>query len=209
MSEPFIVLTLPRSRSYWLSKFLTFGAWKCWHDVSAGMRTMDDVARFFARPDTGTVETAVAPGWALLAHSVPGLRTAVVHRPVDDVLASLARALADIPYDAPMARRFMLYEARLLRRISVRPGVLSVEFADLEQEDACSAIFEHCLRCPMPRPHWEGLRHRNIQVDLRSVIAYRVAHRFETTAFKRAAKAELWALARGRQIGRHVEGSAA
>ena len=200
----FIVYSLPRSRSRWLAELLTFGEWKCWHDVSAGMRDMDDVARFFARPNTGTIETAAAPGWMLLAYRFPELRTVVLERAVPDVIASMALAFERIPHDAELLGRIVVYEARLLRDISKRPGVLTVMSADLGKRDVARAVFEHCLPHAMPDGHFDGLRDRNIQVNMQSVIAYRLAHRPEIEAFKRAAKADLRALVRGGKLSKRL-----
>ena len=87
---PFIVYALPRSRTKWLSRFLTYGGWTCWHDVAVGMRSMADVDRFFARPNTGTAETGAAPGWMLLAQRFPDMRVVVVRRPVRSTSPSSA-----------------------------------------------------------------------------------------------------------------------
>jgi hypothetical protein len=199
---PFIVYALPRSRTKWLSRFLTYGGWTCWHDVAVGMRSMADVDRFFARPNTGTAETGAAPGWMLLAQRFPDMRVVVVRRPVDDVLASHVKVLEGYVFDADRLRRNMTYEARMLDRIAERPGVLTVDFADLDREAVCRSVFEHCLPYAMPAGHFEGLRDRNIQVDFPSLVNYCLAHRGGIEAFKRAAKADLRALARSGRIGR-------
>ena len=47
---PFVVLSLPRSRSYWLSRYLSYGGWHCGHEEIRHARTLSDVRAWLARP---------------------------------------------------------------------------------------------------------------------------------------------------------------
>jgi hypothetical protein len=161
------------------------------------MRTWADVVRFFQRPATGTAETAAAPGWRLLHHHVPDLRAVVVRRPVDEVVPAIIRAAEGAAtYDQDRLHRMMTYSARMLDQVAAQPGVLSVDFADLDREEICAEVFAHCLSQPMPHAHWSDLQDRNIQVSYGSVLRYYHAHRAEIDGFKRACRAELRNLAR-------------
>jgi hypothetical protein len=201
--NPFIVCTLSRSRTRWLAELLTLLGWTCHCEVAIGMREVDDIARFFGRGYTGTAETAVAPGWELLRHYVPDIRGVVVRRPVEDAIASMRAALAGVvTYDPDALRRNISAGARALDRMARTPGVLSVEFADLEREDVCAAIFQHCLSLPMPHEHWAALRGRNIQVNVRSMFDYYERNRVGIDGFKLACKADLRAQARAGAISR-------
>lgn len=201
--NPFIVCTLSRSRTKWLSVLLTEGVSVCHCEVAIGLREVGDIARFFARPNTGTAETAVAPGWDLLRHCVPNIAAVVVRRPVEDAIASMAAALDGVvAYDLHILRRNMQYNARCLERMARSPGVLLVDFADLEREDACSAIFGHCLGRDMPRAHWASLRDRNIQVNVKSMFDYYAANLVGVEGFKRACKASLRTLVRSGTLAR-------
>lgn len=199
----FIVCALPRSRTRWLAELLTFGEWKCHHEIALGMREVADISRFFARPFTGTAETAVAPGWELLRHQVPDIRAVVVRRPVDEVVASMMWAgLGVVTYDERLLRRNMEYGARALDRMALTPGVLSIDFRDLDRIDTCAELFAHCLGLPMPGAHWAALAGRDIQVNVASVFAYYERHRSAVERFKRACKSELRSLARSGIIQR-------
>ena len=63
---PFVIFALPRSRTFWLSKFLTAGGWVCEHDEARHVRGMDDVRSALGREFTGYVETGAAPFWPLI-----------------------------------------------------------------------------------------------------------------------------------------------
>jgi hypothetical protein len=193
---PVCIFTLPRSRSAWLSVFLSFGNWACSHDASVRMRGMDDVQRFFSRPNAITVETGIAPGWRLLARRFPEMRMVVVRRSIEEVIASWSRAFGDIPFDSDKMRRVVVYMDRMLDQIARQPGVRSVAFSDLSDQETCRALFEHCLPYRMPDQHFNALKDRNIQVSFRDIMTYRAAHHAEIDAFKRAARAELRQLVR-------------
>ena len=63
----FVVLAMPRSRTKWLSQFLSYGPWQVGHDEIRHCRSMDDVAAWLSQPFTGTIETAArAAFWRLL-----------------------------------------------------------------------------------------------------------------------------------------------
>lgn len=200
--RPFIVYSLPRARTAWLSEFLSYDTWKCHHEAATSMRSIDDVSAFFAQPCTGTVETAAAQGWRLLHHHVPGIRATVIRRPVDAVMQSmLAVDLAgEFVYDAPKLRKVMEYGDRMLAEISAQPKVLTVAWEGLGHEDVCAAIFEHCLPLKFDRAwlrFWWG---RNVQIDIRGMLRDYHANRAAIDEFKSVCWRELRALRRAGAI---------
>ena len=88
MIRPFFILGLPRSRTYWLSKFLTYREWTCGHEELRHIRTMEDAKSWLSQPSTGSAETALAPFWRLLPKDA---RLVIVRRPVAEVKDSLLR----------------------------------------------------------------------------------------------------------------------
>jgi hypothetical protein len=196
---PFLVYALPRSRTKWISKLLTWRDTTCHHEAALGMRTWSDVTAFFARPNTGAADTAAAPGWRLLHHHIPALRAVVVHRSVDEIVpAIIAAAAGYATYDEDRLRRVMTYGRRMLAQIAAQPGTLTVDFADLDREDCCAAIWRHCLPYGFDRDHWRGLAGRNVQVRYVSLLQYYHAHRPAIEGFKRACRAEMRPLVRAR-----------
>lgn len=168
-ASPFIVLALPRSRTKWLSSYLSYGDWVCGHDEIQYCATLDDIATWFTQPNIGSVETAVAPFWRLLVRMQPAVRIVTVRRPVDSVLASLARQGVGGDTVAELIRAC----DRKLDQIEHRvPNVLSVRFDDLTREDVCAAVFERCLQLPHDPAWWRAWNARNVSGDLARQVRY-------------------------------------
>lgn len=170
---PFIIMGLPRSRTFWLSKFLTYGEWHCGHEELRHARTMDDVKSWFSQPGTGTVETSAAPWWRIIRNEYPEVRVVTVRRPVDDVVNSLVRAGFDRGLMAHATRRM----DQKLDQIECRvPGVMSIQFADLADEAVCARVFEHCLPYPHDLAWWSGIAPLNLQINMPALFRYYEAH---------------------------------
>jgi hypothetical protein len=167
------------------------------------MRSIEDVQRFFAQPQHGTVETGVAQGWRLIHHWVPDIRAVVVCRPVADAVRSMiAAAEGIVTYDEAKLLRLMEYGDRMLSQISALPGVLTIEFDALATEGGCAAIFEHCLPYQFDRAWWAEMRDRNVQVDLASFFQGYFANRGAVENFKSVCYAELRRLRRSGELRR-------
>src|SRR5215472_8322044 len=110
-SKPVVILSLPRCRTAWLSKFLSYGQWQFSHDELRHCRSLDDVRSWLAQPYTGTVETAAAPFWRLLERYSPEARIVTLRRPVAAVAASLARG--GLCVDDAVMRRLQMADRKL------------------------------------------------------------------------------------------------
>jgi len=163
---PFIVFALPRSRSAWLARFLTYGEWHCEHEGLMFRDSLADVRTWLNRPRTGTVETAAGPFWKLLERDAPGIRVATLRRPIPAVLTSLRSA--GLRFDRAHMHRVLENAERGLDDIEAAlPNVLSMRFADLENEQMCARIFEHCLPYRHDPEWWGRWATRNIQVEMK------------------------------------------
>jgi hypothetical protein len=174
--QPFVVFSLPRSRSAWLSRFLTYGEWMCGHEELRHMRSLDDVQAWFSQPNIGTAETAGAPWWRLLERFAPNARVLVVRRPRNEV----AESLINIPgtqFDRTALDSILLKLDRSLDQIEARlPNVLSVSFDSLNEEDTCAAVFEHCLQQPHDLDHYARLAPVNIQINMPALMRHYAAY---------------------------------
>lgn len=176
-NRPFLVLGLPRSRTAWLSRFLTYDGWVCGHEEIRHMRSLDDVKAWFSQPGIGSAETAAAPWWRLFSRFAPGVRIVVVRRPVDEVIESLRR-LEGVDYDYDALAVHMRYLDKKLQQVTSRlKGVLSVDFSSLMKEDVCAEVFEHCLPLKHDSAHWRRLAPQNIQADMVAMLRYCAAYR--------------------------------
>lgn len=168
----YVIFALPRSRTAWLSHFLTYGDWTCGHEQLRHMRTLDDVKAWFSQPCTGTAETAGAKWWRLLDSHAPGVKVVTIRRPVGEVVDSLM-ALPGCTFDRDLLTQGMIAFDRKLDQIEARiPGVLSVRFDELADEATCAAIFEHCLPYAHDSARWAALAPINIQIDMRAAMRY-------------------------------------
>lgn len=181
---PFLILALPRSRSAWLSRYLSYRDWHCGHDELQHMRSLEDCKTWFTQPDIGSVETAAGPFWRLLPRDI---RVVTVRRAVDDVLAGAMRA---VPIPDPAAMRRRLWAAdRKLDQIEARvPGVLSVQFDDLEREATCAAVFEHCLGAPHDHEWWASWDVQKVSGNLAAQVRYCQAYLPQLQKLARSAR---------------------
>jgi hypothetical protein len=202
--QPFIIYALPRSRTAWLAEFLSYKDWTCGHEQAIFLRSVDDIKRLFSLPRTGVVETAAAQAWRIIHHHVPGLKAVVIRRPIDDVMRSMVNVdlRGEAHYDLPKLRKVMEYGDRMLCEIAEQPGVLSLDFDDLDTIQGCKAIFEHCLPYEFDYGWWEYMVMQNIQVDVLSVIQLYHQNRPEIEGFKKSLKREMRHLAQAGHISK-------
>lgn len=189
---PFLILSLPRSRSKWLSEFLSYRDWRCGHDEAMYFRSLDDMRSWFKQPCTGSAETGVAPFWRILKAARTDVTLVTVRRPISEVLDSLARA--GMPDTGGVLTTMLRHHDRKLDQIERRfPDVLSVRFADLTREKTCATIFERCLPCKHDRGWWAGWENIQISGDLTAQKRYAAAYLPQIVKLMGAAKqASLW-----------------
>ena len=206
VDDPFVIFSLPRSRTAWLSAFLSYGDWLCFHEHAMFMREIKDIAQFFDRSRIGSVETAAGPGWFLIKHYVPNIKMVVIRRPVDDVVTSMMAVDVSgvATYDKESLRKVLLYGDRMLERISVLPGVLTIDHNDLDNEDTCKTIFEFCLPYKFDSNWWQALRGENIQIDVKNMLRYYHNNRSAIDLFKSVCWRDMRRL---RQSGKLVYGN--
>jgi len=196
---PFVVLSLPRSRSAWLSKFLSYGEFFCAHDELRHCRSLADVESWLAQPCTGTCETAASPFWRLLK---PGVRVVTVTRPVDEVLASLRRG--GLAFDDAVMRPVLRHHEAKLRQVAARlPDVLAVTFEGLRDEAVCARVFEHCLGVPHDHDWWQAWAPINVQESLPKLMRYYAAHGPQLQQLAKTAKHRMIANMQG---SREIDG---
>lgn len=172
---PFVVFTLPRSRSYWCSRFLSYGAWQVTHDELLHLRSVDDIRSWLGMPGAGTVETSAAPFWRTLVEMRPGAKIATIRRDPEACVASLCHVAPGI--DVGVTRRIIQRQNAKLDTIEARVSeVCRVDYDDLATEDGCRRLFEHCLPFPHDHVWWEALSYLNLQCNVGAGQRYYRAH---------------------------------
>lgn len=192
-NPPFVVFALPRSRTAWLSRFLSYQNWHCGHEEVRHCRSFDDVKSWLDQMCIGTVETAAAPFWRLLP---PETRIVTVRRPPADVMLSLSAPgfAVDPLVMLPVLRRA---DAKLDQIEARLPGVLSVRYADLATEATCAAVFEHCLPYRHDPRWWAKCDAVNVQINVEPILRYFAAYQPQIAAACAEAKARTIAKLRG------------
>lgn len=169
--SPFLVLSLPRSRSAWLSRFLSYREWTTSHEHLRYCRSLDDVKTWFSLEKVGSVETTGAPFWRLVEKFAPETKVVVVRRPVEEVVDSLRRA--GLSAETRDVRAAMLRLDRKLEQAEGRlENVRSYSFSSLGEEEICKEIFEWVLPYSHDRMWWGQLHSTNIQIDFPALIRY-------------------------------------
>lgn len=90
----FMILAQPRSRSKWLSEYLTRENVKCGHDLVLGCSSVDEFVYKLSSVD-GTVETGIGLGWRLWLRLFPYVRFGILLRPVADIAESFEKLGTD------------------------------------------------------------------------------------------------------------------
>lgn len=147
------------------------------------MRSLDDVTTWFTQPCTGTAETSAGPYWRLIPDNV---KIVVVRRPVGDVVESLMRL--GLPFDRDVLTKEMHRLDRKLNQIEARRDCLSVTFDDLNTEETCKAVFEHCLPYEHNPAWWAHWAPVNVQCDMLALMRYMVAYRPQLEKLAKVAK---------------------
>jgi hypothetical protein len=179
--RPFVVFSLPRSRSAWLSHYLSYDlARPIGHDILIECDTPDDFFNSFRLGMIGTVETGGIEAAELIQKAMSQVKFLVILRPLSEVKASLAKFGIVAPSGQLEQRQKLLFSLAY-------QGIPTVEFRDLANPSIARFIFEYCLERPYD-PIWrDACEMTNIQIDM--------AKRVSRLQFRAAAIAKLKALA--------------
>ena len=184
---PFMVYALPRSRTLWLSRFLSHGPTKCGHDELWHVRGMDGIKSLLDMPNYGSAETAAAPWWRLIHTMRPDLRAVIVRRPVADVVNSLTAT--GVAFDREkLVTAMTRLDAKLDQIVARVPDVLEVAFDDLKDEATCAQVFQHCTGRTLDPAWFAGKSPLRLTVDLEAQIRYYQAHLPQLERAARTAK---------------------
>ncbi len=195
MKPPFVIFSLPRSRTYWTSRFLSYGDWTCSHEESLHVRGLADVKSWLSQEKVGTVETALSPYWRLMKSIRHDVRVVTIRRPVEEVVESLMAtgAVSDREHVTRTMRRFDHKLDQVERRVA---GVLSIKFDDLAKEHVCAELFEHCLPYNHDGAWWQSLANANLQINLAAMLRYEAAHepqlRLAKSIIDQESRTQLW-----------------
>lgn len=204
--QPYMIFTAGRSRTMWLSAFLSYGVCRCNFEALAKVGSFQEVVELLHIPGMGAAETLAAPAWPLLLVAKPELRCVVVRRKIEEILESLVEATkGKVELDLPVLRRLLTYVQRSLDKLALQPQTLAVDFHELEQEGTCKAIFEHCLPYKHDHGWWEFMSKKVLDPDVIQLAALYQVRKGEIQRVAREARHLLFRLGRQGHL-QHLQG---
>jgi len=176
----FLVLSLPRSRSAWLSKWLDRPGEPVGHDELIGCGSVAEFTARFSGPGAlaGSCETGAMVGWRLLREAMPEAKLAVVRRPVREVEVSLKRFGFEPDLEELLARDAMLDAVQGL------PGVMAVQYWTLRDPLTCAQLYTFCTGAPFDPAHWQLYNSVNIQVQAQERLRHLWLNQHHTASLK-------------------------
>jgi len=172
---PFVIFSLPRSRSTWLSLFLSYGGLLIGHDVGVDSESIPD---FIDRMKPGTCETGAAFAWPVIREYLPMSKFVTVRRDRDEVCDSLARFGLSGFQDEMRVRDCHLDDIERL------PGTKRFFYEDLARMEVCADLFTHCLEKPFDVSWWQRMDALNIQVDMSKQMRKLIHNRGQIESLK-------------------------
>jgi hypothetical protein len=198
----FVIHALGRSRTAWLADFLTYRYWTCLHEQAIYLRQPSDIKSFLTRPRMGYAETAASFGWPLLLHANPRLTQVVINRDPLEAGAAMVASYERVGIDCNKKKMQAIFErgARVLKKISALPGTLTLSYEELETEEGCRRVFEHCLPYTWDQAWWLHMKDVHVEVDLVRMVCYYWAHQEEIEAFKASCRREMFRVMRRQTV---------
>lgn len=189
----FIIFALPRSRTKWLSEWLSYDGRKVGHDIAVECATPDEFLDRLGHLD-GTVETSAMLAWRLLRARLPQAKFVTVHRPVAEVRASFER-LGIVPQPSDLEERDAMLDA--LEMYEQLPGrgdaFIDLWFSDLASERSRAWLFEYLTGKTFDWT-WDQSFRRNIQIDMHARMTYLAANQDRIQNLKRLVREQEAAL---------------
>jgi len=158
--ESFILFGLPRSRTKWLSEFLSYGKWNCHHDLPVYSESLGEILDTLGKPHSGSSETGLVRAYFAIREKYPNIKIVVVLRPWQEV----KKSAADIGWNIP--DWYLIEEEGYLKKLANMPNVVTVGFDELNYFSGCEAVFSHCLGKKLFPEWFEKFRAQNIQIDM-------------------------------------------
>ena len=161
MKSPFFITAFPRSRTAWLSNWLTTDSHFCWHDCTF----KDDL---IGEIPIGISSSEIAPQYGEISLIYPNAPWLLVKRDSVEALASFLKFAerkqlnSKSFYDG--IHHFWETRAKLLEELSHQPNVLTVEFFELDSIATAEKVWEHLLpEFAFDERRWKMLNGFNIQ----------------------------------------------
>lgn len=160
----FLIASLPRSRSAWLSHYLSYPLARppqlVGHEILTECPDVQTFLDSYKYGMWGTVETAGAALCPIVRREMPECRVILVRRPLVEVYHSLAEkgVMPDLNVLAEMDQ--------LLNVAAADPEIVSVPYSLLSDPGIGKWLFEYCLELEWDEEWWTRMVRTNVQVDM-------------------------------------------
>lgn len=181
MNWPFVVWSLPRSRSAWLQYYLG-GPGLVGHDLALRARSPNAWLDLLWHGRTGSCETGTPDLWPLARIAMPTARFLTIRRGIGEVVESLARH-GIVGVEKELERR-----SQVLDEIEAA-GAPSIPYKDLDDPSCCAWMFEYLTGLPFDFTWWQVASSQNVQINLAENIAWQ--HEHQAWAVEMQARCEL------------------
>lgn len=156
MREKFFVLAVPRSRTHWLSHFLTTPTCQVAHEDCYKYSSIDEMLQNM--PD-GIVDTALIIAWKELKGKI-----VIIDRDIEDCIKSgLIRCSQFDGHDPEKTKRTFYGLRKILEEAMLVHPV--VKFEDLSNEEVCKSLFEYLTEEEFDAERWRAMNSVNLQSD--------------------------------------------
>ena len=154
----YFILGLPRSRTTWLSVFLSRGAGICHHEKSMYFGSLQELKQFcIEHPKEGISDTALIQHWKWLRDNLPDAKIVVIVRDPDECAASLEHI--GLPAESLGYLQDCLFGALH------DPHIMRINFSDLNKIEYCKMLYEYCKEEDFDLQWYEAIKDINMQPD--------------------------------------------
>ena len=161
MRENFFVTGYPRSRTAWMSVFLTTKHSFCYHEILRFSETISDIKKIMNKRDEFYVGNS-GSDFPLFMERISFEPTpiVVIERNINDVKESLREVFGQ--YDTHILESIK----DGLEVIKTLPKTIVVDYKDLDDEQTIKRVWKHCLpSIPFDKERWGMLKTLNISID--------------------------------------------
>lgn len=157
MTSPVIILGMPRTRTAWLSAFLSTPERMFLHEPSVHWGGMADLGRFLSHPNAAACDSGLTLFWQDILALRHDVTLIVIHRPEQAVFASLIDAGIPLPRD--ILRRLRVL-ADATAEASMR-AKFSADFDELRNPFSLRNLYRTAMGTECPEGwlrHWQDMR---------------------------------------------------
>lgn len=165
---PCLVIGTPRSRTAWLSAFLSAPDRIFVHEPSVHWRDLDDLRKFLDQPGAAACDSGLTLFWRDAMEMRPDLRLIVVLRPLAEVFDSYERA--GIPI-TPQGRRAIAETFDVANEAFLARNSFSVRMNVLGNVEVCRQLYRFAHGYSPTISWWRHWHELNVQRDWRGQYA--------------------------------------